>query len=116
MRVAPYIVPFPMVSGEHDDVEVPVENAGTEPARLVGSLDYCGGSCVLGQKLPTPILARGTEFATVRIESRTPGPLQDELPFYTDRMTQPVLMIQLKGTVLETPCHAFDPTTRADGV
>jgi hypothetical protein len=112
---SPFVVPFTLISGEHYDVKVPVTNENHEPARLIGSLEYCGGSCVLGQRLPTLIPAGGTGYANVRIEARTPGPLDEELTFYTDRPTQPTLVIHLQGTVLEAPTHASDPNAPPDG-
>lgn len=115
VRPDPFIVPFEMVSGEHYDVEVPIVNASPDAARLIGSLDYCGGSCVGMRDLPTAIPARGTALASVRIEARTPGLLSEELTVYTDRPSQPMLLIRLQGTVLEAPADASRSRAPADG-
>ncbi len=96
----PFPVPFTMVSGESYDVKVRIHNGANREARLIGSLDYCGGSCVLGRGLPTTIPPHGTGFVGVCIRAYAVGDLSESLTFYTDRPSQPTIVLTLRGTVV----------------
>jgi hypothetical protein len=93
------IVPFPMRSGEEYDVPVEVLNTAREPARLIGALEYCGGACYSVRGLPVVILPKGRNNVMVHIEARVPGLLDEEVTIYTDRPSQPTLILKVQGTI-----------------
>lgn len=105
----PLIVPGALQSGEEYDLEVEVVNESGEPARLIGSLDYCGGACLSSQGLPIEIPAGGSRRTSVHVAARVPGSLSEALTYYTDRPSQPTLTIRLEGLVAEASPH--EPTT-----
>jgi hypothetical protein len=96
----PFLVPMTLVSGESYDIRVRVWNASRKEARIVGSLDYCGGSCVLGRGLPTAIPPHGSGYVGITIRAYALGELSEALTFYTDRPSQPTIVLELRGTVL----------------
>jgi hypothetical protein len=83
------------------DVEVQVINSSAEPARLTGSRDYCGASCFASRWLPITIPSMGVASIRVQIDAGAAGPLDGAVLFYTDRATQPSLLLKIDGNVLE---------------
>jgi hypothetical protein len=100
-RPNPLVVEGALQAGKDYDVEVEVINPSGEPARLIGSLDYCGASCFASREVPTIIPAMGRSRIRVHIKAWAPGPLDGELVFYTDRASRPTLVLNIDGTVLE---------------
>lgn len=93
-------VPY-LIRGVAMDVPVAIFNSGREPARLVGSLDYCGGACYSVRGLPMDIPAGGKKTIMLHIEPRAVGELEEEVTFYSDRPTQPTLILRVLGTIGE---------------
>lgn len=95
----PLRIPGEMRSGKHYDFDVEVVNESDEPIRIVGAGDYCASSCYSGRGIPTVIPARGRGRVIVHIEAGVPGVFSEELTYYTDRPSQPTLVIKLEGMV-----------------
>ena len=95
----PSVFPGALDAGREYDVDVVIINPSSQPARLVGSLDYCGGSCFSARGMPISIPAKSKGHVVVHIQARTPGSLSGELTFYTDRASQPTMVLNLEGTV-----------------
>lgn len=98
-RSDPLLISSTLHAMREYDVDVEIINESTEPARILGSLDYCGGSCFSGRGVPTTIPARGVGRVGLHIQARTPGPLAEGLTFYTDRPAQPTLVLNFRGMV-----------------
>jgi hypothetical protein len=105
-------VPISMRSGEEYDVQVEVLNAGREPARLIGILEYCGGACYSVRGLPVAIPRLGRNHVVLHIKARTPGMLDEEVTFYTDRPSQPTLTLKVQGFIEDA---AHETTADAAG-
>lgn len=103
----------PLRQGAEYDVPVEVRNASDEPARLIGSLDYCGGACYQVRGLPIAVPPRGRGRVTLHIAARVPGPLEEEVLFYTDRPTQPQLTLRVRATIREADHEPTHPATTA---
>jgi len=104
-----------MRPGGEYDVGVEIANGADEPARIIGSADSCSPSgCFSGVGLPATIPARGRGRVTVHIAAGPPGDCAGELTFYTDRASQPLLTLNLKGTIRDDrpqdgTAHAANP-------
>ena len=81
------------------ELEVEVVNTSPQPVALVGSLDYCASSCFSARGLPASIPARSKRRIGVTVRAGGAGPLAGELVFYTDRASQPTLVLNLVGTI-----------------
>jgi hypothetical protein len=93
------IVPFVMRSGEEYDIPVKVLNGGNESARLIGALEYCGGACYSVRGLPVTIPPKGDNRVSLHIKANAPGTLDEDVTFYTDRPSQPTLVLKVQGTI-----------------
>jgi hypothetical protein len=102
---SPVVIPGVLEVGKDYTVYVDVINASAEPARLVGSLDYCGGSCFSARGIPTLIPAMGKSRINVHVNIGSPGPLSGELILYTDRALQPTMTLNIEGVVLGGQTH-----------
>jgi len=104
------MIPEVLQSGKEYDFAAVVVNESDQPARLVGARDSCTQSgCFSGRKVPTIIPAWGRSRVIVHIEAGVPGDLSEELTFYTDRPSQPTVVVKLAGTIREAP--PLDSTT-----
>ncbi len=101
--------PAVLRSGEPYDFPVEVRNDGDEPARLLGALEYCGGSCYAVRGLPLTVPAGGRAVVTLHIEARVPGTLADDITIYTDRPEQPTFVFPVHGVILEAEPDASAP-------
>ncbi len=108
----PVLLPGIMEPGASYDFPVEIHNAGVEPARIVGALEYCGGACYSVRDLPQVIPAGGSGAISLHVEARVPGVLEEEVQLFTDRPSQPNLILKLVGTIREAPDHD-DPTPAA---
>ena len=99
------VVPFEIRTGEEYNLEFDVLNDGYEPALLVGFLRSCGMSCYSGPELPISIPARGRARASVQIKTNAAGAFSEEVTFFTDRPTQPKLVILIEGTIRDARDH-----------
>jgi hypothetical protein len=93
------IVPFVMRPGEEYDVPVRILNSGTESARLIGALEYCGGACYSVRGLPVTIPPKGDNRVLLHVKANAPGSLDEDVTFYTDRPEQPTLVLKVQGTI-----------------
>ena len=91
------VPPMPMLSGQEYDFPVEVVNHSGEPARLIGALEYCAGACYSVRGLPATVPANGRARVVVHIEARMPGAFEEEVTFYTDRPSQPQLILPVRG-------------------
>ena len=98
----PVAIPWVLEAGKEYDFEVGVINPSSEPARLIGSPDECGALCVSARGLPIDIPARGRGRVAVQVVSNGRGAVSGELLLYTDRPTQPNLVLKVEGTVAES--------------
>ena len=107
LRFQPNPVAFPGIleAGREYAVDVDVINTSAEPARLVGSLDYCGSSCFSARGIPTVIPAMGKGRIKLHVNAGDPGPLSGELTLFTDRALQPILTLNIEGMVREEQPH-----------
>ncbi|MFI5457733.1 MAG: hypothetical protein ACHRXM_20010 [Isosphaerales bacterium] len=103
---SPLVIPGVMQSGKEYYRDAEVVNESARPARIIGTADNCTRSgCYSGRGVPTVIPAWGRGRVTVHIQAGVPGDLSGELTFYTDRRSQPTLVIKLTGTIREGEPH-----------
>ena len=97
---SPFLIHDAMRPKGEYDFSVQLVNGGDEPARIIGSLDVCTSSgCFSGTGLPAAIPARDRGWVTVHITAGLPGECAGNLTFYTDRASQPILTLNLRGTI-----------------
>lgn len=105
----PFVIPHQTDWQGERDFEVTVVNTSDEPARIVGSRDFCGRACLSGVDLPATIPARGRGPVVVHIKKSRPGPVAEELEFFTDRRSQPTLTLRINGHIPESQPRAAGP-------
>ncbi len=103
---SPVVIPEVMRTGQEYSFDAVVVNESSDLARVVGASDNCTQSgCFSGRKLPAVIPAWGRGQVSVHIDAGVPGELSGELTFYTDRPSQPTLVLKLAGTIREGEFH-----------
>ena len=107
-------LPSTLQSGSEYDFQVQVQNHTQQTARIVGSLDYCGGACYSVPGLPKVIPAGGRGTVTVHVKAGAPGELDEGVTFYTDQPTQPTLSLKIVGTIGEALAHDNSTHAKAD--
>jgi len=110
----PWSLPHPLISGSEYDFQVEIMNRSDAPARLVGSLEFCGSACYSMPGLPITIPARGRGRVSLHVKAGRPGALSEEVTFYTDQLTDPTLVLRIEGTIVEGPGHDRPATPPAE--
>ncbi len=110
----PWSLPQPLISRSEYDFQVEVMNRSDSPARLIGSLEYCGSACYSMPGLPITIPAHGRGRVSLHVKAGRPGALSEEVTFYTDQLTDPTLVLRIEGTIVEGSEHDRPATPPAE--
>lgn len=97
----PFVLPSELDRLGSLDVEVAVVNDSNQPARVVGVREFCAGACFYGRGLPVDVPAGGRAMVMLQINARAVGPISEELEFFTDRPSQPKLILHIEGNIRE---------------
>jgi hypothetical protein len=108
-RPNPVVVPVEQGGLEGDGMVVDVFNTSDRPAMILGMKEFCSSACYYGSGLPLTIPARGTAQLSLRIHVNDPGPIAEEVEFFTSDEAHPVITLNVVGNLREAPAsHAFD--------
>jgi hypothetical protein len=61
--------------------------------------------------LPVTIPPNGRNRVVIHIEARAPGEFEEEVTFYTDRPSQPKMILRIQGTIREIDHDAMAQTS-----
>ncbi|MDX2037291.1 MAG: hypothetical protein SFX72_11625 [Isosphaeraceae bacterium] len=92
------------------EFEIPIENTGNQPARLLGALNHCAKVCFIAEKFPVEIPPGEVRTMHLQVTTGRPGDVSGELVVFTDRPTQPRLVLKFVGKV-EGPYDEVESTT-----
>lgn len=104
---ASLVLPAPLEQGRSYERALMMVNDADEPVTVVGMVEFCGAACFAGRGFPTTIPARGRGPVTIQIETGRgdPGPLVEEMTFYTSSPTQPTIVAKIQGQIVESSTH-----------
>jgi hypothetical protein len=95
----PHIIPHSLTRGASYEFPVNVINDSNERASLIGSADFCAKACLSTRGLPLTLQPMSKAQVYIHIDTMVPGSFSEALTFYTDRASQPKLVLNLKGIV-----------------
>ena len=98
----PYVVAFGADWSGEQEFKVAVVNDSGQPARIIGTREFCGTACFSAAGLPTEIPAWGRGAVNLLIKPNRPGKLSNEVVFFTDQASQPQITLKVEGTIPET--------------
>ncbi len=110
----PFVLPAGTKVGDAFDIQVDVVNQGDEPARIVGVREFCAQVCFYRRGLPVTIPAGELGQVSLNVYAGRPGTVSEQVEFFTDRPTQPILTLRVAGKVREAapdedPVQPFKP-------
>lgn len=98
----PLVLPIPLEEGHYYEQALEMVNEEDQPVTVLGMVEFCGSACFAGRGLPATIPARGRGPVTVQIRTGGPGPLDEEMTFYTSSPAHPTIVAKIQGQIVES--------------
>lgn len=97
----PFVLPAETKVGDAYDIQVGVVNGANEAAHILGVREFCAQVCFYRRGLPVTIPPGGRGLISLNLYAGSPGPVSEQVEFFTDRPTQPILTLRVVGEVRE---------------
>ena len=97
----PFVLPAGTKVGDQYDIQVGVVNGANEAAHIVGVREFCARVCFYRRGLPVTIPAGGRGRVSLHLAAGSAGSVSEQVEFFTDRPTQPILTLRVVGEVRE---------------